>query len=70
MGTMKFKTNINCSNCVAKVTPFLDKKVGKDSWSVDTESEDKILTVDNNELTAEEIVKTIKRTGFEANPIK
>jgi len=67
---MKFKTNINCSNCVAKVTPFLDKKVGKDSWSVDTESEDKILTVDNNELTAEEIVKTIKRTGFEANPIK
>jgi copper chaperone CopZ len=70
METMKFKTNINCSNCVAKVTPFLDKKVGKDSWSVDTESEDKILTVDNNELTAEEIVKTIKRTGFEANPIK
>ena len=70
METMKFKTNINCSNCVAKVTPFLDKKVGKDSWSVDTESEDKILTVDNNELTAEEIVKTIKCTGFEANPIK
>ena len=70
METMKFKTNINCSNCVAKVTPFLDKKVGEDSWSVDTESEDKILTVDNNELTAEEIVKTIKRTGFEANPIK
>jgi copper chaperone CopZ len=69
METMKFKTNINCSNCVAKVTPFLDKKVGKDSWSVDTESEDKILTVDNNELTAEEIVKTIKRTGFEANQI-
>ena len=70
METMKFKTNINCSNCVAKVTPFLDKKAGKGSWSVDTESDDKILTVDNNELTAEEIVKTIKRTGFEANPIK
>lgn len=70
MGTMKFKTNINCSNCVAKVTPFLDKKAGKDTWSVDTESEDKILTVDNNELTEEDIVKTIKRTGFEAKPIQ
>jgi copper chaperone CopZ len=69
METMKFKTNINCSNCVAKVTPFLDKKAGKGSWSVDTESNDKILTVENNELTAEDIVKTIKRTGFEANPI-
>ncbi len=69
MEIMKFKTNINCSNCVAKVTPFLDKKAGKGSWSVDTESNDKILTVENSELTAEDIVKTIKRTGFEANPI-
>ena len=70
METMKFKTNINCSNCVAKVTPFLDKKAGKGSWNVDTESNDKILTVENSELTAEDIVKTIKRTGFEANPIQ
>ena len=70
MEIMKFKTNINCSNCVAKVTPFLDKKAGKGSWSVDTESNDKILTVENSELTAEDIVKTIKRTGFEANPIQ
>lgn len=69
MKSMKFKTNINCSNCVAKVTPFLNKKVGKDLWSVDTESDDKILTVMSSELTADDIVKTIKRTGFEANPI-
>ena len=66
---MKVQTNINCSNCVAKVTPFLNKKVGKDLWSVDTESDDKILTVMSSELTADDIVKTIKRTGFEANPI-
>ena len=70
MKTMKLKTNINCSNCVAKVTPFLDKKAGKGSWNVDTESDDKILTVENSELTSEDIVKTIKRTGFEANPIE
>ena len=69
MKTMKFKTNINCSNCVAKVTPFLDKKAGKGSWNVDTESDDKVLTVENSELTAVDIVKTIKRTGFEANAI-
>ena len=69
MKPMKFKTNINCSNCVAKVTPFLDKKAGKGTWNVDTESDDKILTVENSELTVEDIVKTIKRTGFEANQI-
>jgi len=26
METIKFKTNINCTNCLAKVTPFYDKK--------------------------------------------
>ena len=66
---MKFKTNINCSNCVAKVTPFLDKKVGKEFWNVDIESPDKILSVDTDDLTEEDIVKTVKRTGFEAEAI-
>ncbi len=69
MGTIKFKTNLNCSNCVAKVTPFLDKKVGKESWSVDVNDPDKILTVETENLSAEDIVKTIKRTGFVAEPI-
>ena len=66
MKTMQFKTNINCANCVAKVTPFLNKKEGILSWSVDIESSDKLLTVETSHLTAEDIVKTIKRTGFEA----
>lgn len=66
MKTIQFKTNINCANCVAKVTPFLNKKEGILSWSVDIESSDKLLTVETSHLTAEDIVKTIKRTGFEA----
>ena len=69
METIKFKTNINCSNCLAKVTPFLNKKEGIESWSVDIESPDKILTVETEDLTAEDIVKTVKRTGFEAEVI-
>ncbi|HAR38640.1 MAG: hypothetical protein A2W86_06475 [Bacteroidetes bacterium GWD2_45_23] len=69
MGTIKFKTNINCSNCVAKVTPFLNKKEGITSWRVDIDNPDKILVVATNDLSAEDIVKTVKRTGFEAEPI-
>lgn len=69
MSTIKFKTNINCLNCVAKVTPFLDKKVGKESWSVDIDNPDKILTVETDDLTSDDIVKTVKRTGFEAEAI-
>lgn len=69
MATIKFKTNINCSNCVAKVTPFLNKKEGVISWSVDIDNPDKILVVETHDLSAEDIVKTVKRTGFEAEPI-
>ena len=69
MATIKFKTNINCSSCVAKVTPFLNKKEGVISWSVDIDNPDKILVVETIDLSAEDIVKTVKRTGFEAEPI-
>lgn len=69
MKTLRFKTNINCSNCLAKVTPFLDRKEGVNSWNVDTETPDKILTVETEVLEAEDILKTVKRTGFEAELI-
>lgn len=69
MKTLKFKTNINCGNCIAKVTPFLNRKEGIHSWNVNIDDPDKILTVETDSLTGEDIVKTIKRTGFEAQEI-
>ncbi len=69
METIKFKTNINCTNCLAKVTPFLDKKEGIKSWNVDLGNPDKILTVETEDLTTEDIVKTVKKTGFTAEAI-
>lgn len=69
MKTIQFITNINCSNCLAKVTPFLDRKEGIQSWRVDIDNPNKILTVETELLDAGDIVKTIKRTGFEAEEI-
>ena len=66
MKTLKFKTNIECSNCEARVKPFLDKKEGVVSWQVDTNSPDKVLTVETENQEANDIIKTIKRTGFVA----
>ena len=66
---MIFKTNIECSNCEARVKPFLDKKEGIVSWQVDTAHADKILTVETETLEAKDIIKTIKRTGFVAEEI-
>ena len=66
MKKLKFKTNLECSNCEARVKPFLDKKEGVTSWQVDTDHPDKILTVETESLEAKDIIKTIRRTGFVA----
>lgn len=65
--THKFKTNINCSGCVAKVTPVLD---GLDAtWSVDTESKDKVLTVSSKEVSGPQIMDAVQKAGFRIEPL-
>lgn len=65
---MKFKTNINCSACVAKVTPILDKQVK--AWKVDTENPEKILTVEGENIDVEELVHSLKKIGYQAKKIE
>ena len=65
METMKFKTTIKCSGCIAKATPFLNEKVGKDNWEVDIENPDKVLTVKKDEkITEGEVIKAVQEAGF------
>ncbi len=66
METLQFKTNINCSNCVAKVSPFLNQDDSIDQWKVDTNNPDKILSVEGEELDSEAIIKTVEKAGFNA----
>ncbi len=67
MKTLKFKTNINCGNCLAKVTPKLNEQAGIQSWSVDLEDPERTLTVETAELQPEDIKKAVLRAGFIAN---
>lgn len=62
--TLKFKTNINCSGCVAKVTPFLDEAEGIHHWEVDTASKDKTLSVQSEGATEEEVIEKVQKAGF------
>jgi copper chaperone CopZ len=62
--TLKFKTNINCSECVAKVTPFLNDTDGICHWDVDTATKDKILSVHSEGITEEEVIKKVNEAGF------
>ena len=69
MNTFKFKTNIKCGGCVATVTPHLNQLAGIESWAVDTSNPDKVLSVQAETATPEEIRKTVEKSGFKAEAI-
>lgn len=66
---MQFKTNINCGNCVAKVSKSLNEAIGEDNWKVDTDNPAKILTVLSENATAETVVAAVKKVGFKAEAL-
>lgn len=59
MKTFKFKTNLKCNNCVAKVKTQLDNADEIVSWAVDLKSPDRILTVEAHHEEAVELVEQI-----------
>jgi copper chaperone len=69
MNTYKFKTNINCSGCVAKVTPVLNENKDIKEWNADTANPDKILTVQTETLTAEQVKTIVNQAGYNAEKI-
>lgn len=67
---MKFKTNINCSACVAKVTPVLEADEQVKNWKVDTENPDKILTAEGENINAEDLIHALRKIGYRAEVIE
>ena len=65
---MKFKTNINCGGCVAKVTPKLNEAKEILSWHVETGNPDKLLTVETDSLSKEAIMELVRTAGFTIEP--
>ncbi len=64
MKTLKFKTNIQCTNCLAKVTPKLDEQNEIESWNVDLQDPERTLTVNTENLEPEAIKKAVLKAGF------
>lgn len=65
MEEIKFKTDIKCSGCVAKVTPHFNAAFGEDNWEVDTANPSKVLTV-LGQANEEKIKETVAKTGYKA----
>lgn len=70
MNTQKFKTNIKCSGCLAKATPFLNAVAGEDNWEVDLQSAQKTLTVMTDDAIAgNKIIEAVTQAGYTAEKV-
>lgn len=65
MEEIKFKTNINCNNCVKAVSGFLDDVPGIESWEVDTADPEKILVIKGNVIEPEAVIEAVEDAGFD-----
>ena len=64
---MKFKTNLMCEGCKSRITPLLDREEGIESWQVDLEDENKILTVESDDVSGEEVIDILQKAGYLAS---
>ncbi|MDJ0364526.1 heavy-metal-associated domain-containing protein [Hymenobacter sp. H14-R3] len=69
MSTLRFKTTINCSNCVRAVTPTLNQEVGAGNWQVDTADTDKILTITSGQVFIDQLLTAVEEAGFKISPL-
>ena len=70
MKTVKFKTKINCTECVKSVTPFLNELNIIDTQTVDIENPDKILEVKLDDDNKKIFIEAVKKAGFEIEEIQ
>ncbi|MGC6413220.1 MAG: hypothetical protein ACON5K_00790 [Bacteroidia bacterium] len=65
MSEARFKTTIQCNGCLSKVTPKLNEILEEQSWSVDLESDDRILTVNDDNVSVDAVVSAVNSVGFQ-----
>lgn len=69
MKTLKFKSNINCTGCLSKVSPVLNEEKNIHKWEVNLAHDGRILTVETDSLSSDEIKQTVQKAGFIADEI-
>ena len=70
MKILTFTSNIACNGCLSKVKPFLDVLEGVVKWEVDIENPQKILTVQSNELSADQIQEAVIKAGYQLEDLQ
>lgn len=65
----QFKTNINCGGCIAKIAPYINANKGIQKWKVDTANPAKILTIETENLSGDEVKQIVETAGFKAEAV-
>lgn len=69
MKKLQFKTNIKCGGCLATVTPHLNTLEGVQNWNVDLNNPDKILTIESEQVSYEQVKQAVNAAGFKAESL-
>ena len=69
METKKFKTNIMCGSCIAKVTPVLNETFGESNWQVDIKDPKKILTITSGNADEKGVKAALAKVGYKADEL-
>lgn len=67
---MKFKTNAKCGGCKSAILNAVRQEFPDAEWSLDLDSEDKILEargIPENEETAWKVLNILQNTGFQGS---
>lgn len=64
MTAHRYKTDLRCGACVARVGPLLDAAPGVTRWAADVSDPNKVLTVEGDGVTAERIGNVLGGAGY------
>jgi len=60
----RYKTDLHCGACVARVQPLLDAAPDVRRWAADTDGPETVLTVEGEGITAERVDALIRPAGY------
>jgi len=60
----RYKTDLHCGACVARVQPLLDAAPDVTRWAADTDGPQAVLTVEGENITAERVDALIRPAGY------
>ena len=69
MNIIKFKSNIKCNGCIAAINDKMNELVGENKWQVDLNSDDRILTVESDDISAKDVSEELSKLGYLAEEI-